>query len=68
MFEFEQARLHAPQSAVVVSMFVSHPCDGSAVQCPKPVSQLSEQSLLQVPSMGLQHVVALQTTDPVLTV
>jgi hypothetical protein len=29
---------------------------------------LSEQSLLQVPSMGLQHVVALQTTEPLLTV
>jgi hypothetical protein len=32
VLELEHARLQSPQSAVVVWVFVSHPCDGSAVQ------------------------------------
>jgi hypothetical protein len=47
-----------------VVRFDSHPFEGSAVQWPKPVLQVSVQLLLQVPLMALQHVVPLQMTDP----
>ncbi len=63
--EPEQARAQAPQSAVFESVFVSHPCEGSPTQWPKPEAQDSEQSLLHVPWTALQHVVPLQTTEPV---
>jgi hypothetical protein len=49
---------------VFVAVFVSHPAEGLVVQCPKPVSHVNEQSLLHVPSMGLQHVVPAQMTEP----
>jgi hypothetical protein len=62
--ELEHARAHPPQSAVFVAVFVSHPAEGLVVQCPKPVSHVNEQSLLHVPSMGLQHVVPAQMTEP----
>ena len=65
---FEHPRLHSPQSAVLVPVFVSHPFDGSDVQWPKPESQLSEQSGLHVPSIALQHVVPAHTTEPVFSV
>lgn len=62
--EPEHARAHPPQSPVSVPVFVSHPFEGSPVQWPKPVAQSSEQSLLHVPLMGLQHVVPVQMTEP----
>jgi hypothetical protein len=62
--ELEHARLHPPQSAVLVPVFVSHPFEGSPVQCAKPALHESEQSLLHVPSTGLQQVVPPQTTEP----
>jgi hypothetical protein len=64
VWELEHARVQPPQSAVVVPVFVSQPPEGSLVQCPKPEAHVSEQSLLHVPSIGLQHVVPPQTTDP----
>jgi hypothetical protein len=64
VWAFEHARAHPPQSAVFVAVFVSHPLEGSPVQWPKPVSHASVQSLLHDPSMGLQHVVPVQMTEP----
>jgi hypothetical protein len=62
--EVEHPRAHPPQSVVLVDVFVSQPPDGFVVQCAKPVLQSRLQSALHVPSIGLQHVVPLQTTDP----
>ena len=46
-----------------VVRFVSHPLEGSLVQWPKPVLQVSAQLLPHEPFVGLQHVVP-QKTDP----
>jgi hypothetical protein len=46
-----------------VVRFDSQPFEGSVVQWPKPVAHVRTQLLLQVPSMGLQHVVPPQITE-----
>jgi len=63
----EHARVQAPQSAVFVSVLVSHPFEGSPTQWPKPEAHVSEQSLLHEPWTALQHVAPPQTTEPVLS-
>lgn len=51
-----------------VVRFDSHPLEGSVVQWPKPVLQVSVQLLLHEPFVGLQHVVPPQMTDPMFCV
>lgn len=63
-FEPEHPRPHCPQSAGLLVVLVSHPLDGSPVQCPKPPAQVSVQSGLHVPLIGLQQVFPLHTTAP----